>query len=114
MEVVHHIVGGSADAQVVGLFQQHLLLHQLRANLLGKEVHDHRIVRILRIPLLNLLARHLLHPDLGYHVAGGDEAAVPVGIDHRIGVGGCSALTGETGNQVDHHRHRGGGDDDDE
>ena len=83
-----HIVVGGADAQLVRLLQQHLLLHQLLADLLLKEVEDHRIVGILRAALLQLLAGNLLHPHLAHRVARGEEAAVPVGVDHGIGVGG--------------------------
>ncbi len=114
MQVLHYVRVGRPDAQPMRLGEQHLLLHQLLADLLRKEVQNHRIVRILRIPLLNLLARNLVDPLLGHHFAGGEEAAVPVGIDHRIRIGRGGALAGKAGDEVNHHRHGRGGDNDDE
>ena len=45
----------------------------------------------------------LLHLLLAHGRAGGEQAAVPVGVDHGIGIGGCGALAGEAGDQVHHH-----------
>ena len=61
VQILAHIVVGGVNAQLARLLQQHLLLHQLLAHLLLKKLHDHRIVGILRIALLQLLPRNLLH-----------------------------------------------------
>ena len=77
----------ASNAQLVRFFKQHLLLHQLLAHLLLKKLHDHGIAGVLRIALLQLVLGDLLHLRLADAVAGGKNAAVPVRINHRVGVG---------------------------
>ena len=59
MQELGHIVVGGVDAQLFGLDQQNLLLHQLLANLLLEDAHDHRVVGVLRVAPLQLLAGEL-------------------------------------------------------
>ena len=87
-KILPHIVIGDMNAELLRLGQHHLLLNQLLAYLLLEQVHDHGIVGILRIALAHLRLRQLRHFLLADHFAGGEEAAVPVGIDHRKGVSG--------------------------
>jgi hypothetical protein len=53
--------------------QQNLLLHQLLAHLLLKEVENHRVVGVLRAALLQLLAGNLAPPSLADRVSRGQK-----------------------------------------
>ena len=112
VQILAHIVVGDADAELLGLRQQNLLLHQLLADALLEETQDHGVIRI--VLLLRHLPGALADRLLADRFARREEAAVPVGVDHGIGVGGGGAHSGEAWNQVNHHGHRSGGDDDDE
>jgi hypothetical protein len=113
VQKLDHIVVGGANAQLLRLCQQDLLLHQLLADALFDQAQNDRAVGVAL--LLQLPAGHLLHPLLAHRLARRQEAAVPVGVDHGICIGGRGALAaGQAGDQVQHHAHRGGGDDDDE
>ena len=112
MQKLGHIVVGGLDAQLLGLDQQNLLLHQLLANLLLDHVFDLRVAGVLGIPLLYLPAGALADRLLADRYARGEQTAIPVGVDRGVGVGGGGSHAGEAGNQIDHHAHRCGGDDD--
>ena len=108
-----HIVVRGLNAQLPGLCQQNLLLEQLLAHLLLEDLHNRRVVGVLRGPLLQLLVSKLAHPLLAHRIARGQQTAVPVGIDDGIVVCGCASHAHQAGDQVHHHAHRSGGDDDD-
>jgi len=86
VEIGAHVVVSGADAEFGGFLEQDLLLNQLLADLLLKEVEDHGIVSILRAALLELLAGNLLDANLADGVAGGEKAAVPVRVNDSKGV----------------------------
>ncbi len=98
-----HIVIGGANPQLVRLLEQYLLLNLLLANLLLEEVENHRVVGILRAALLQLLARNLLYLLLADRVSRRQKAAVPVGVDHGISIGGSGSPAGEAGDKVHAH-----------
>jgi hypothetical protein len=112
LQVLAHIVFSGVNAQPVGLNQQNLLLHQLLADALLKQVQDHGVVGVALLG--QLLARQLLHALLRNRLAPAHKAAIPVGVNHGIRVIGRCAHTGEAWNQVHHHAHRDDADDDHE
>jgi len=87
MQHLDHIVIAGVNAQLFGLNQQNLPLHQLGGNLLLDVVNNHRVVGVLRVLALDLLAGALAHLLLGDLFAGGEQAVVPVGVDHGVGIG---------------------------
>src|SRR6185312_12698617 len=86
----------------------------LRSHLRFKILHDRLVIGILGCALLNVLARDGLHLLLGHGGAGGEDAAVPVRINHGVSARGRRTQAVQARDQVHHHADGRRRDDDDE